>query len=285
MGLGLMGGGMARQLLQHGFPLTVYNRNRAKADVLKPAGAIVADSPRVAAVGADVIISMVADDDASRAVWLGEQGALGGAKKGAIAIESSTLTVGWIGELAKAAAERGCAFLDAPVTGSRTQAEGGLLLFLVGGERATMEQARPVLDAMSRDLVHIGPNGCGALVKLVNNAVCAVQLAGLAEGLALLEKSGVNVEAGLAVLTEGAPGSPLVKALAGRMTSHSYDPHFKLRLMAKDITYALGEAEIVNQPTETMATALRIVQNAIAAGDGEKDLAAVIEQFRWPSGS
>ncbi|HWY76582.1 MAG TPA: NAD(P)-dependent oxidoreductase, partial [Verrucomicrobiae bacterium] len=132
-GLGLMGSGMARQLLKAGFPLAVFNRNQEKAASFADGGARVARTPREAAVGADVLISMVADDNASRAVWVGENGALAAAAPGVVCVESSTVTVGWVRELAAAASARGCEFLDAPVTGSKAQAASGELNFLVGG--------------------------------------------------------------------------------------------------------------------------------------------------------
>lgn len=140
LGLGIMGSNMARRLLAAGFPLTVYNRNREKAAPLAAAGATLADSPRLAAAHAEVILSMLSDDRAARAVWLGEDGALAGAAPGTVVIECSTITVGWVRELAAAAAARHCELLDAPVTGSRLQAEAGELNFFVGGSAATLEK-------------------------------------------------------------------------------------------------------------------------------------------------
>ena len=140
LGLGTMGNGMANQLLAAGFPLTVWNRSPGKAWALEAAGARVADTPRSAAAAADVVISMVADDAAARAVWLGESGALAGARAGTLLIESTTASPGWIQELGAAARERGCPLIDAPVTGSRAEAESGRLLFLAGGDPAVIEQ-------------------------------------------------------------------------------------------------------------------------------------------------
>src|ERR1700693_3376147 len=151
IGLGIMGSGMAGRLLSAGFPVSVYNRNRAKAAPFAGAGATVAGSPREAASKADVIISMVSDDLASRGVWLGDQGALAGVSHGAVLIECSTLTVGWIKELAAAAAQRGCGLLDAPVTGTKPHAASGELSFLIGGSDAALATAQPVLAVMGRD--------------------------------------------------------------------------------------------------------------------------------------
>jgi 3-hydroxyisobutyrate dehydrogenase len=156
IGLGLMGSGMARRLLGAGFPLTVYNRKAERATPLAAEGAHAAALPREAAARADVVLSMVADDAAARAVWLGEQGALAGVARGRVLVECSTVTLGWIEELAREAAAAGCELLDAPVTGSRTHAASGELSFLVGGSAAALDTARPVLAAMSRAIVHVG---------------------------------------------------------------------------------------------------------------------------------
>src|SRR4029077_7948135 len=151
------------------------------------AGAFVAASPREAASRADIIISIVGDDLASRAVWLGENGALAGAARNSVLVESSTLTVAWVKELAVAAAQRGCELLDAPVTGTKPHAASGELLFLVGGSASALATARPVLSVLSRDIVHLGPTGGGALLKLINNFMAGVQAASFAEAVSLIE--------------------------------------------------------------------------------------------------
>jgi 3-hydroxyisobutyrate dehydrogenase len=280
IGLGLMGSGMARRLLGAGFPLTVYNRNPQRAAPLAAEGAQIAASPREGAARADVVLSMVAHDAASRAVWEGDQGALAGAARGTVLVECSTLTVGWIEELAAEAASRGCELLDAPVTGSKTHAASGELSFLVGGSAAALETARPVLSAMSRAIVHVGATGHGALLKLINNFLCGVQAASLAEALALIERSGLDRAQALDVLTSGAPGSPLVKTLSARMTARDYAPNFLLKLMAKDLTYALGEARRHGVSLSTVASALPLFERAIAGGHGEEDFSVVIESLR-----
>lgn len=152
LGLGIMGSGMAHRLLSANFPLAVFNRNREKCIAFASAGAFVADSPRQAASRSQIILSMVADDAASRNVWMGEQGALNGAPAGSVLIESSTLSGDWIQELAAKADERGCQFLDAPVTGTKPHAASGELVFLVGGSAEALNAAQPVfslLGAMS----------------------------------------------------------------------------------------------------------------------------------------
>jgi len=280
LGLGTMGGGMARRLLANGFPLAVFNRNAEKSKPFAVDGATVANSPREAAKKADVIISMVADDNAARSLWFGEKGALAGAKAGTICIECSTVTVGWIHDLAAGAQKHKCELLDAPVTGSKNQAASGELNFLVGGDSATLEKVRPVFFAMGKNVSLLGPMGCGALVKLINNFVCGVQVAALAEALAMIERSGLDSAKALEILTGGAPGSPLVKAVSTRMTKPDFTPNFLLRLMAKDLGYAIQEGGKLSVELLTAAAALTAFQRAIAAGHGDKDIAAIVEPFR-----
>lgn len=280
LGLGIMGSGMARRLLANGFPLTVFNRNAERSKPFATEGATVAGSPREAATNASVIISMVADDNAARSLWLGENGALAGAAPGTVCVESSTVTVGWVRELAAAARKNNCELIDAPVTGSKLQAAAGELNFLVGGEAPPLEKVRPVLAAMGKTVLPLGPVGSGARMKLINNFVCGVQIAALAEGLAMIERGGLDRTKALEVLTGGAPGSPLVKAVSARMTKPDFTPNFLLRLMAKDLGYAISEAGKNSIELTTGKAALAVFQNAIAAGHGDQDIAAVVKPFR-----
>jgi len=280
LGLGIMGSGMARRLLLNGFSVTVFNRSPEKAKALAVDGAKVVNSPREAASGAGVIISMVADDNASRAMWLGENSALAGAAQGTVCIECSTVTVDWVCELAAAVAAKQYEFLDAPVTGSKSHAASGELNFLVGGDQNTVEKVRPVFSAMGKTVLPVGPIGSGALLKLINNFVCGVQVAALAEATAMIERSGLDRAKALEVLTNGAPGSPLVKTVAMRMTTPDYTPNFLLRLVTKDLSYAIKEAGKLFIELPMALAAREEFQRAIAAGHGDKDLAAVVEPLR-----
>ena len=280
LGLGIMGSGMARRLLANGFPLTVFNRNAEKAKPFAADGATVAGSPRDAAAKAEVVISMVADDEASRVMWSGEHGAFAAVKAGTVCIECSTVTVGVIREYTAIAKEKNCDFLDCPVTGSKMHAAAGELNFLVGGESAVLEKVRPVLTAMSKTITLLGPSGSGALVKLINNFVCGVQVAALAEALVMIERSGLDRGRALEVLVNGAPGSPLVKMVSARMAARDYAPNFLLKLMAKDLRYAILEGNTNSIELETAAVALNRFQSAIGADLGEKDMAAVVEILR-----
>jgi 3-hydroxyisobutyrate dehydrogenase len=280
LGLGIMGSGMARRLLVHGFPLTVFNRDAKKTAAFAAEGAQVAGSPREAATQAGMIVTMVADDIASRALWLGENGALAGSKPGLICLECSTVTVNWTRELAAAVVAKQCDFLDAPLTGSKAHAAAGELTFLAGGESATLEKARPALAVMGKTIHHIGPAGSGALLKLINNFVCGVQVASFAEALAMIERSGLDRAKALEVLTAGAPGSPLVKTVAARMSAPDFTPNFPLRLMTKDLGYAIQEGNNNAVELKTAAAALEDFRSAIAKGHGDQDMAAVIEPMR-----
>lgn len=280
LGLGIMGGGMASRLLEMKIPLTVYNRNREKAECFARMGAALENSPREAAAHADVIISMVADDDASRAMWLGEAGALAGSRPESVLIESSTLTVRWAKELASIAAREQRDFVDAPVTGTKPHAASGELLFLAGGSAIAVEKARPVLSVLGRNVIHLGPNGSGALLKLINNFLCGVQAASLAETSALISAAGLDEAKSLSVLTNGAPGSPLVKSVSTRATANDPTVYFALRLMAKDLRYAIAAGAENRLALQTASAALEIFQKAIAAGHGDEDLSAVVNALK-----
>jgi 3-hydroxyisobutyrate dehydrogenase len=280
LGLGLMGSGMAGRLLEAGYSLTVWNRTQEKTHALWQRGALVANSPRHAVIGADVVISMLSDVPVCRDVWLGRGEAILGAAPGAVLIESSTVTVEWIEELGRAAREHGCELVDAPVTGSKPQAAAGQLLFLAGGAPAAVDKVTPILKAMGRDVVPVGPLGSGARLKLINNFLSGSQVAALAEAISLIERSGLDIKKSLAVLTEGAPGSPIVKLLSARMTGRQYEPNFVLGLMTKDLRYAVNDADRHGLDLDMGRAALRVFEHAISAGQGGEDMAAVVEQFR-----
>jgi len=280
LGLGTMGAGMAANLLKARFSLAVYNRTKDKARDLIGSGARFASTPSEAVGDASIVISMLADDAASREVWMGRDGALASVKEGAILIESSTVSPAWIVEFAEAAIQKGAKLLDAPVTGSRIQAETGQLSFLIGGDQATLEAATPALKAMSKEIIHLGPVGSGAKMKLINNFLCGVQIASLAEALVWIERSGLDVAKALAILKVGAPGSPLLNAISARMTAHDYSVNFLLRLMAKDLLYAEDEASHSNVYLKTAEAARSLFEIAAAEGFADKDMSSVIEPLR-----
>jgi 3-hydroxyisobutyrate dehydrogenase len=279
LGLGIMGSGMAGQLIAKGFDVTVWNRDRTKAQPLGKAGASIAAAPEEAAEGADFVVAMLAHDDASKMVWLGDEGALPGMRPGAIAIDCSTLSVGWVRILSAAAAERGVDFIDAPVTGTKPQAASGTLRFFAGGDPAVLAKAEGLFLAMGTELIRLGPVGTGAMLKLINNFLCGVQVASLAEAMVMTERSGLDVEQAIGALTAGAPGSPLVKMLAARMLARDYQPNFLPALMAKDLRYA-ASAFAEEGIALASADSARARFEAAAAQFPEADMATVIEPIR-----
>lgn len=283
LGLGTMGKGMAANLLRTGFPLTVYNRTPAKAEAFAAQGARVAHSPAEAARGARMIVSMLSDDNASREAWAGSDGALAAAEPGSVLVECSTASPAWIAELAALAKDRDLEFLDAPVTGSRAQAEGGQLKFLVGGSEQVLAKVSPVLQAMGTSVIYLGPVTSGAKMKLLNNFLCGVQVASLAEGMAWLERSGLDRDKALEVLKSGAPGSPLLSAVSGRMTNADETVNFMLSLMEKDLLYAHAAAEQSGVELTTASTARQLFARAGAAGYAQRDMSAVVEVLRHPA--
>jgi len=280
LGLGTMGAGMAANLLNAGYSVNVYNRTQTKAQALVHKGAQLSTTPAEASKDASIVIAMLADDEASREVWTGRNGALEGIQHGAILIESSTVSPAWIAELSRIASQHGAELLDAPVTGSRMQAEAGQLTFLAGGTIRAVETATPVLKAMSKEIIHLGPVGSGARMKLINNFLCGVQVASLAEGLAWIERSGLDRDKALMILKAGAPGSPLLGAISTRMVNHDYSVNFLLALMTKDLKYAHAEAEACSVDLTTAATARSLFESAIAKGFGDQDMSSVIEPLR-----
>jgi 3-hydroxyisobutyrate dehydrogenase len=280
LGLGTMGRGMALNLLKAGFPLTVYNRTRAKAEALAAAGADVAETPARAAENATVVLAMLADDQASRAAWLGTDGALAAMQSGSVVVECSTLSPDWVSELNDAARDRGLSMVEAPVTGSRVQAETGQLNLLVGAENEVLASVTPVLRSISKEILHLGPVGSGAQLKLINNFLCAVQVTSFAEALAWIERTGLNRDAALEFLKKGAPGSGILAAMADRMTRRTYEVNFLLRLMAKDLRYACAAAASRGVALSMAEPAQAMFDQAQQQGHGEKDMSAVVEIVR-----
>ena len=280
LGLGTMGHGMALNLLKAGFPLTVWNRTKTKAESLVPLGATVAESPAAAVKSAVIVVAMLADDDASRSAWLGNDGGLASMPSQSIAVECSTLSPAWIAELHTAVTQRGLRVVEAPVTGSRVQANAGQLSFLVGADEEALADVTPVLQCMSKEILHLGPVGSGAQLKLINNFLCAVQVTSFAEALAWMEQTGLKLETALDFLKRGAPGSGILSAMSERMTARTYEVNFLLRLMAKDIRYARAAAADLGIDLSTSSAPQELFRKAEEEGFGDKDMSAVVEAVR-----
>jgi 3-hydroxyisobutyrate dehydrogenase len=227
-----------------------------------------------------VVLAMLADDNASRVAWLGADGALAAMQPGSIAVECSTLSPDWVAELNGAAGDRGLHMVEAPVTGSRMQAEGGQLNFLVGADEEALALVEPVLRSMSKEILHLGPVGSGAQLKLINNFLCAVQVTSFAEALAWIERTGLKRDTALEFLKKGAPGSGILSAMSDRMTRRTYEVNFLLRLMAKDLRYAQAAAAQRAVELSMAEPAEAMFGKAQEQGLGERDMSAVVEVLR-----
>ncbi|CAN7282821.1 NAD(P)-dependent oxidoreductase [Bradyrhizobium sp. LjRoot220] len=244
IGLGRMGHGMAGRYLDAGFSVAIWNRSKAKAEDLITRGARWAASPADAADGADAVVTMVADDGASRAVWLGNDGAATTMKSGTLAIECSTVSYQHALELSRELRGRGFVYVDSPVTGLPDAAAAGRLTLLVGAEPADLEQARPYLAPLSTTIRHFGAVGSGTVYKLINNLMGAIQIAGIAEGLAIAEQAGLDMKLVLEAIETGVAASPQVIRHSKRMAERNFaDATFTAALRQKDAAYAVALAE------------------------------------------
>ena len=280
LGLGAMGSRMAANLIKAGHALTVWNRDAAKAEPLAALGAKVAGTPAEAAAGAEIAIAMLRDDEASRRVWLDPgTGALAALPEGAIVIESSTLTVDWARELAAAAQSRGLLTLDAPVAGSRPQAEAGQLIFLAGGDAGVLAQAEPVLKTMGGAVHHAGPTGAGAAIKLGVNALFGIQVAAMAEILGLLSANGLDRARAAEIIGATPVASPAAKGAAASMLAAAYQPMFPVELVEKDFGY-IHAAGAAGAGTPMADAARAVMLKAMAKGLGEKNLTSLAELYR-----
>lgn len=279
LGLGAMGSRMAARLLAAGHEVTVWNRSPGPGAELAASGARVAATPRDAASGAEAVLAMLRDDDASRAVWTdAETGALAGMRAGALAIECSTLTVGWARELAALAAARGVRFLDAPLAGSRPQAEAGALIFMAGGDAADLAVAEPVLRAMGGAVHHAGRHGTGAVAKLAVNALFGIQVAALAEILGFVRASGADPARVAEILGATPVASPAAKGAAAAMLAGAFAPLFPVALVEKDFGYVLAAAGDGGRAPLAAATRA-ILREAVARGLGGENLPAVTKLY------
>src|SRR3984893_13136475 len=244
IGLGRMGPGMAGRYLDVGFTVAVWNRSKAKAEDLTARGARWAASAADAADGADAVVTMVADDGASRAVWLGKDGAAATMKAGTLAIECSTVSYGHALDLARELRGRGLTYIDSPVAGLPDAAAAGKLTLLVGGDPADLEQSRPYLAPLSASIRHFGAVGTGTVYKLINNLMGAIQIAGIAEGLAIAEQAGLDMKLVLEAIETGVAASPQVIRHSKRMAARNFSgATFTAALRHKDAAYAVALAE------------------------------------------
>ena len=278
IGLGAMGAPMARNLLEAGHELAVWNRSPERVDPLVEAGARRADSPQDAAFGTRATILMLTNAEAAQEVLFGEEGVVKGLPAGAAIINMGTIGTVATTKIAKTLGDLGFRMLDAPVTGSTPVAAAGELTIMVGGDEQTFEEFEPVLEAMGKNILHLGEVGSGARMKLINNLILGANMAALSEGLALGEAAGIPVEKQLEVLLGGGATSGVAQRKGKNVISRSYEPQFKLSHELKDLYYALELGRDLEDPLPITAVVSQ-VYNAGMSEHAEEDLSAVAEIY------
>ena len=283
IGLGRMGHGMAGRYLEAGFTVAVWNRSKAKAEDLIARGAQWATSPEDAAIDADAVVTMVADDAASRDVWLTRDGAAATMKAGTLAIECSTVSYQHTLDMARELQSRGLIYIDCPVTGLPEAAAAGKLTLLVGADNADLDKARPFLTPIGSTIRHFGAVGTGTVFKLINNLIGAVQIASLAEGVAIAEQAGLDMNLVLEAIQGGVAASPQVLRHAPRMVARNFaDASFTAALRHKDAAYALQLAEQLLGERPVMAQAAVDSYARAKAAMPDEDEGRLIEPVSRP---
>jgi len=283
-GLGTMGSGMATNVARAGYPLTVWNRTPGRAGAAVAAGAVEGLSPAAVASASEVVVVCVSDTPDVEAVLFGESGLAHGLASGSLVIDCSTIAPGATREFAARLAERGIGFVDAPVSGGSEGALKGTLTIMVGGSEADVERARPVLEAMGSTITHMGPVGSGQTTKAVNQVILSGVYLGVAEGMVLAMKSGLDATLVAEALSGGAAGSWVLQNRAQRMIDDDYPLGFRIALHLKDLTIALGQARSVGAALPVSALASQIEAGLVARGHGDDDNSALARAVREWSG-
>ena len=279
-GMGAMGSRMAISLLKAGHEITVWNRNKSKTEPLAALGARVADNPRIAVEKANFVISMLKDDRASEEVWLNSKtGAINNLSAETIAIESSTLTVDWTKKLAERLHRKGINFLDAPVAGSRIQADAGQLIYFVGGDSETLTQAMPILKIMGSKVLAVGSIGSGMAIKLAVNALFSIQVSAFAELIGLMKDCELDESKAVEIIASTPVCSGAAKVAAEAMIERKFAPMFPIELVAKDLSYALNTARTNKINLPLTEKALSIFDSAIRQGYGDDNITGIARLY------
>jgi 3-hydroxyisobutyrate dehydrogenase-like beta-hydroxyacid dehydrogenase len=284
VGLGVMGGRIAKRLLDAGHEVSGHNRTRAKADWLLAQGMGWADSPRAAAEASEVTFSMVTGTQALRAVTDGPDGLLAGLGPGKVYVDMSTVSPSASQELAAKVAERGAAMLDAPVSGSVVTLEEGRLSIMVGGDREVFERVLPVLRDIGPTVTHVGPGGRAVLMKIATNLSLAVQMVAFSEGVLLAEKAGIPRETAVEVLLHSVIASPMVRYRGPFVLKMPEEAWFDVDMMQKDMLLALEAGRELDVPLPTTAVTNQLLTAARAMGLQERDFATVFTVLARMSG-
>ena len=284
IGLGTMGSPMAMNLLSAGHTVKVHNRTRSKEQPAVEAGAIATSSPQEAATNTDIIITCVSDSPDVEAVILGDAGIIYGAKPGALIVDMSTISPSVTRHLSKALAVKDIQMIDAPVSGGSEGAQKGTLSIMIGGAEADVEKARPVLEAMGSTITHVGPIGAGQTTKAINQIIAAGTYWGVAEGIALGLKAGLDMDKVVQAVGSGASASWCLTNRADNMIGNKYPLGFRVRLHQKDLAIALQTARELNLPLPMAAYVEQIENGLIANGHGDEDLSAIARIVRQMGG-
>lgn len=279
LGLGAMGSRMAINLIKAGYPLTVWNRSDEACLPLVEVGATIANSPKEAVKEADIVISMVKDDKASEDVWLAQDhGAILGIKSEAIAIESSTLTPKWVLQLGKHFSDKHIAFLEAPVSGSRPQAEAGNLVYFVGGDKNLMSTINPILDVLGSNTQYVGDLGSAALVKLSTNALLGIQVAAYAEIIGILQTQNIDPQVALNAIKNTSVWSPVAQYLSTSMIDKNFMPQFPVALLKKDFDYMVKTAE-EHTATPLISLVKSVLETGIEKGYDQENMTVISKLY------
>lgn len=285
IGLGTMGLPMAANLLRKSYQVVVYNRTPGKAGELLELGAEEAATPLAAARGADVVVTMISNDAAVEEVYYGTEGVFAGIKPNTVLIDSSTISPALARRLAQDAADAFCDFLDAPVTGSKPAAIDGTLLFMAGGDARVVEDQKPLLLSMGREVLYMGPSGSGAAAKLAHNTIVGINAAGLVEGMAIAAKAGIDASSFLRVVQGGGAASKQADLKGAKIIEHDFSVQFSLALMLKDLKLSSVLTDGLGVPTPMLEASKSLFQAGAAAGYGEEDLAALAKLYeQWIGG-
>ena len=275
IGLGIMGSRMAANLQNNGYDLIVYNRSRDKAAALIQNGATWADTPAAAATGVDILFTMVAHPQAVTAMALGENGFLDALSAGALWVDCSTTNPTFARQMADAATQRDIRFLDAPVAGSKPAAADARLRFIVGGEAADVETARPLFDVMGQQVIHVGGHGMGTALKVVVNMLLGQSMLAFAEGFTLGQALGIPAETLMNVLVGGPVVAPVIAVKRPKIENNDYEADFPLRWLQKDLQMVTQAAYDVGVALPQANAAKEAYQLAIRQGMGDLDFSAI----------
>ena len=280
LGLGTMGAAMAANLARAGFDVTAWNRTAGRAPELGDLGSAIADTPAQAVAEAGIAVICVSDTPDVEAVLFGPDGVAEGARPGTLIVDCSTIAPSGSWDFAARLAERGLAMVDAPVCGGSEGARNATLTIFVGGDAADVERARPVLTAMGRTITHVGPIGAGQAVKAVNQVILAGTYLGVAEGIVLAIKAGLDVEQVVEALGGGAAQSWVLANRAGRMIDNEYPLGFKVALHRKDLGIALDLAAQLGAVLPVSALAAQLETGLVAGGHADDDMSALARAIR-----